>query len=228
MPTATGPRPSCGEQARRGHRRRDRRGRSRRLDEQSDRQRAARRPRAHRPRRLRGRRRGRRPRRSRAAPRRRVDHAERAQLGDRGLIEAGFAQQAVGVLAHARRGARRQLDTRHADRVGDHARRPAIGVVVAEHAVALVHERVLERLCDVEHRRHRHLAGELLDPGRGRLLHQRVVEQPGHAIAVLEPRREARTARDRRSIPDGRARCASSGQNLALLHMMKSQPSCVR
>ena len=70
------------------------------------------------------------------------------------------------------------------------------------------------------------LPDEALDPGRGRRLHERVVEQAGDAVAVLAGAARRRRARGRRSTPDGRARCASSGQNFSLLHMMKIQPSC--
>ncbi len=110
--------------------------------------------------------------------------------GDRRRVEAGLAQHRIVVLAHARRRAVRQGDAVDPDRVGDHSRAATVAVVEVEHAVALVHERVLERLGDVEHRRDRHLAREALDPGRGRCLHQRVVEEAGDAVAVLEALRE--------------------------------------
>ena len=59
------------------------------------------------------------------------DHAERAQAVDRGIVEAGVAQHRVVVLAHARRGALRQLDAARLERerivrVSDEADRTVI------------------------------------------------------------------------------------------------------
>src|SRR5215470_19558664 len=70
-----------------------------------------------------------------------VDHAELAELLDHRIVEPGFAQQRLVVLAHARRGALREADAGHAQRIRDHPRGAAVRIRVAKHAVALVHER---------------------------------------------------------------------------------------
>ena len=88
------------------------------------------------------------------------------------------------------RGALRQAHAINANRIGHHPRSAAIGVVEVLHAAAFGNEAAVERLRDIEYRRHRHLAGQTCDPCGGGAGQQDVVEHLRDAVAIFQTRGE--------------------------------------